>query len=67
MGTINWSKLFKQYVGMWVALAEDEKTVVAASKNAKAAFDEARKAELKVPIMLKVPEESIPYIGAGSK
>lgn len=66
MEIINWSKLFRQYPGMWVALAQDEKTVIAAAKDAKAAYDEARKAGIKVPIMLKVPKESLPYIGAGS-
>lgn len=67
MKSINWSGLFKRYAGMWVALAEDEETVVAASKDAKVAFEEARKSGLKVPIMLKVPEESILYIGTDSK
>ena len=26
---INWENIFKNYRGLWVALAEDEKTVVA--------------------------------------
>ncbi len=65
MKVIDWTEIFKQYAGMWVALAQDEKTVVAASKNAKKAYDEARKTGVDVPIMLKVPQESLPYIGTG--
>jgi len=63
MKVINWSGIFKQYKGMWVALAQDEETVVAVSKNAKKAFNEAKKAGVKIPIMLKVPEKSTLYIG----
>ncbi|MBI2007281.1 MAG: hypothetical protein HYS83_01070 [Candidatus Blackburnbacteria bacterium] len=63
MQTINWAPIFEKYPGMWVALKEDEKTVIAVSKSPKTAFANARKAGIKVPILLRVPTESLPYVG----
>lgn len=63
MEFINWTSIFEKYPGKWVALKKDEKTVVSAAKNAKVAFEKARKAGVKVPILLKVPTESLPYVG----
>lgn len=63
MKIINWSPLLKNYAGKWVALKSDEETVVAVSENAKKAFNDAKKTGLKIPILLKVPKESLPYIG----
>ncbi len=60
---INWTDIFRKYRGFWVALAEDEKTVVASSKNAKEAYEQAVKKGLKVPIMLSVPLEIKSHIG----
>jgi hypothetical protein len=61
--TINWTKIYKKYKGQWVALAEDEETVVASSKNAKDAYEQAQKKGLKVPIMLSIPLELKSHIG----
>ncbi|GEM_PF-376841 len=55
--TINWTEIFEKYKGMWIALAEDEKTVVASSKNAGDAYEKAKKKGVKVPIMFSVPRE----------
>ena len=59
----DWTKIYKKYKGQWVALAEDEKTVVAAAKNAKEAYEQARKKGLEVPIMLNVPLEVGGHVG----
>ncbi len=61
--TINWTEIYKKYKGQWVALAEDEKTVVAASKDAKDAYEQAQKKGLKVPIMFNVPLEANGHVG----
>lgn len=37
--TINWTHLVEQHRGMWVALAEDETTVLATGRTAKEAHD----------------------------
>jgi hypothetical protein len=60
---INWTGLFKKYKGLWVALAEDETTVIAASKSAKDAYEQARKKGVEVPIMLSVPSKFGSHIG----
>jgi predicted RNase H-like HicB family nuclease len=39
---IDWSKIYKKYKGLWVALKNDEKTVVASGKTAKEALNTAR-------------------------
>jgi len=39
--SINWTHLIEQYRGMWVALADDETTVLAAGRTAKEAHDAA--------------------------
>lgn len=61
--TIDWTHLYKKYAGYWVALAQDEKTVVAYSKDAKEAYIKATKKGLEVPIMFNVPEEQQSYVG----
>jgi len=60
---IDWTKIYKKYRGLWVALDEKEQKVVAFDKKAKKAFEKARKKGVKVPILFKVPIEIIPYVG----
>ena len=38
----DWTKIYKKYKGLWVALAKDEITVLAAHETAKAALKEAQ-------------------------
>ncbi len=63
MQPINWTPIFEKYAGKWVALKGDEETVVASGENAKTVFEKAKKSGVKIPILLKVPTESLPYIG----
>jgi hypothetical protein len=51
----NWTHLFEKYRGKWVALAEDETTVLAAADTAKEARDAALKRS-SLPILYQVPE-----------
>jgi len=60
---IDWTQIYKKYKGLWVALDEDEKTVIAYDKEAKKAFDKAREKGVEVPILFRVPNKVIPYIG----
>ena len=64
MTTINWSSIYRKYKGLWVALAQDEKTVLATAKNAKEAFDKAKKKGYKDPILTKMPQKLVSYIGS---
>ena len=61
----NWTLLFQEYKGKWVAFKDDEKTVMASGRSAKTAYKQARKFGVKIPILFKVPETSLPYVGYG--
>ena len=63
MKQIKWTDLSKNFKGLWVALKEDEKTVVSSGKNAKKVYDEALKKGVEVPILYKVPSETGLYVG----
>jgi hypothetical protein len=53
----NWTHLFEKYRGKWVALAEDETTVLAAADTAREARDAALKRSISIlPILYQVPE-----------
>ena len=53
----NWTHLFEKYRGKWVALAEDETTVLAAADTAREARDAAlKRSSLLLPILYQVPE-----------
>lgn len=61
---IDWTKIYKKYKGLWVALKDDETTVVASGKTAKEALDTARNKGFNNPILHRVPTEVLPFVGA---
>jgi Family of unknown function (DUF5678) len=60
---INWTKIYKKYKGSWVALKDDEKTVVASGKTVKEVMIKAQTKGCKQPIVMRVPAKILPYIG----
>ena len=60
---IDWTHICKKYKGKWVALKEDEVTVIASGETLHEAIEEAKKKGYKEPIMFRVPVEIIPYVG----
>jgi len=60
---INWTKIYKEYKGLWVALKDDEKTVVASGKTAKEAWEKAQEKGLKNPVLTRMPEKIVAYVG----
>ena len=60
---IDWTKIYKKYKGLWVALAEDEMTVLAAHKTARKAFEQAKEGGYENPILAWVPEDLKAYVG----
>ncbi len=60
---IDWTKIYKKYSGRWVALGEDEKTVLATGRTPREAWGKAQKAGYKKPILTHVPRELITYVG----
>lgn len=65
MKAINWSLIYKNYKGLWVALAQDEITVLASGKTAKEVWDKAKESGYEKPILTKMPAELITYVGSG--
>lgn len=63
----DWTKIYKKYKGFWVALAEDEETVVGSGKSAREALENAQKEGYKEPILTRMPEEITAYVGYGYK
>lgn len=62
---IDWSKIYKKYRGLWVALLDDEKTVVGSGKTAKEAWIMAQKNGHEKPILTRMPEKLVTYVGFG--
>ena len=62
---IDWTHIYKKYKGLWVALKEDEKTVVGAGKTAKEAWMMAQHKGYKKPILTRMPEKLVTYVGFG--
>lgn len=62
---IDWTKIYKKYKGLWVALKSDEKTVIASGKTAKEVLRQAQKSGYNKPILTRMPSKIIPYVGFG--
>jgi hypothetical protein len=60
---IDWTKIYKKYRGLWVALKDDQKTVVASGETAREVIEEAKRKGFGEPILFRVPTKVIPYIG----
>lgn len=60
---IDWTKIYKEYKGLWVALKDDEKTVISAGKTAKEAWEKAKKEGYQKPILMHMPEKIVTYVG----
>jgi len=61
---IDWTKIYKRYKGLWVALKDDKKTVVASAKTVKQVMDKAQEKGYDQPILFRVPTKIIPYVGS---
>lgn len=60
---IDWSVIYKNHRGLWVALDHDEKTVLASGMTAKEALEKATKKGFDQPILSKMPQNLNTYIG----
>ncbi|MEK7171453.1 MAG: DUF5678 domain-containing protein [Patescibacteria group bacterium] len=55
--SINFTFLYKKYPGQWVALANDEKTVLAVGKTAKEVLNTTKTNKKDTPILYRVPSK----------
>lgn len=63
MTSIDWTKQYEKYKGLWVALEDDQKTVIAAGQTLHEVREKAEKKGYDQPIFFRVPSEIIPQIG----
>lgn len=61
---IDWTPIYHKYCGLWVALKDDEHTVIAAADTVKKVMYEAKEKGCADPILMRVPTKIIPYVGA---
>jgi len=57
---IDWTKIYKKYRGMWVALADDQITVIGSGKTAKEALMAAEKKGITLPYLTRMPDNLVP-------
>ena len=62
--SIDWTNLFKKYKGMWVALQNDEITVITSGATAKEVLSDAQKKGFENPILTKMPITLTTYVGS---
>ncbi|MEN9614287.1 MAG: hypothetical protein RLZZ347_594 [Candidatus Parcubacteria bacterium] len=60
---IDWTKIYKKNRGLWVALASDEQTILGVGKTVKEALLEAHKKGNLSPILTRMPESILSYVG----
>lgn len=59
----DWTNIQKKFKGLWVALADDEKTVLGSGKTVHEALAMAREKSDAEPIVTRMPEKITPYVG----
>ena len=59
----DWTILYKKYRGLWVALADDETTVLGVGKTVKEAILKAKKKSNATPLLTRVPTNLSAYVG----
>ena len=59
----DWTKIQKKYKGLWVALADDDKTVLGTGKTLKEALVQAKQKTDDVPFVTRMPLEIVPFVG----
>jgi len=60
---IDWTNIYKKHKGLWVALKDDQMTVVGKGNTAKEALEEAKKKGYKSPFLTRVPEKLVSFVG----
>lgn len=61
---INWTSIYEHFKGLWVALSDDEKTVIASGKTVKEALTKAKQKGHEAPILAHMPSMLGPYVGS---
>lgn len=59
----DWSNLYKQYKGQWVALGDDAQTVIAAASNLREVMKAAGRLGYASPHVVKMPNDLRIFVG----
>jgi hypothetical protein len=59
----DWSKIYEQYKGLWVALKDDEETVIASAPTLKEVARKAAEKGHPDPIFAQIPETLMAFVG----
>ena len=59
----DWTKIYKKYKGLWVAMADDEETVLGSGKTLKEALAKAQQNGYPNPILNRMPDNLSTYVG----
>ena len=59
----DWTKIYKKYKGLWVALAKDEETVLGTGKTVQEAVKNAKLKSNETPFLTRMPEKLVSYVG----
>ena len=60
--TVDWTKISNEYKGQWIALKEDQITVLSFGDSLKKVIADAKVKGFEDPIVTKMPKEIVPYI-----
>ena len=63
MVAVDWTNIYKKYKGLWVALKDDEITVISAGKSLDETARKAEKKGFKEPIFYFVPKKLTYFVG----
>ena len=63
MKAINWENIREKYKGQWVALEDDEVTVIASGRSVKDVLEKAREEGYTEPIVAFMPRELVSFAG----
>ena len=63
MAAIDWTKIYKEYKGLWVALKDDEQTVISSGKTLKETAEKAKTKGFEKPIFMRIPQRVSYFAG----
>ena len=59
----DWTEICEKYKGLWVALADDEQTVIASGKDVSSTIALSAEKGNDNPILFRVPDEIVDFVG----
>lgn len=60
---MNWEKIYAKYAGLWIAMKDDEETVIDSARTARSVLRKARDKGFENPLLNYIPKKVTPFIG----